>query len=63
MGFTNVRVDRSGTDGEYATITLDNPAKRNALSLATMASSATSADGQEGIASFLEKRPPKWLGR
>ena len=28
-----------------------------------MAAAATTADAQEGIAAFLEKRPPKWHGR
>ena len=34
--YANVRTDRFGPDNEYATLTLDNPAKRNALSLETM---------------------------
>ena len=46
----------------YAQVDLDQP-KAYAYAVEVMASSATSADGQEGIASFLEKRPPKWLGR
>ena len=36
MTYVNIRTDRFGNDGEYATLTLDNAAKRNALSLETM---------------------------
>lgn len=33
------------------------------LASAVMSAGVTTADGQEGIASFLEKRRPKWLNR
>ena len=46
----------------YAQVDLDQP-KAYSYAVEVMASNATTADGQEGIASFLEKRPPKWVGR
>lgn len=34
-----------------------------AFAVEVMAASSQTADGQEGMASFLEKRPPKWVER
>ena len=46
----------------YAQIGLD---QRAAYDYATevMAAASQTEDAQEGVASFLEKRPPKWVGR
>jgi enoyl-CoA hydratase/carnithine racemase len=51
-----------GKDGFYAQIDLD---LRQAYSYATelMAAASQTADGQEGMASFIEKRSPKWVDR
>jgi enoyl-CoA hydratase/carnithine racemase len=46
----------------YAQVDLDQP-KAYAYALEVMAANAASADGQEGMAAFLEKRPPKWQNR
>ncbi len=43
----------------YAQVDLDQP-KAYAYAVEVMAANAVSHDGQEGIASFLEKRRPKW---
>lgn len=43
----------------YAQVDLDQP-KAYAYAVEVMAANACAADGQEGIASFLEKRTPKW---
>ena len=50
-----------GKAAYYAQIDLDQP-KAYAYAVEVMAANAVTSDGQEGIASFLEKRPPKWLG-
>jgi methylglutaconyl-CoA hydratase len=34
--------------------------RRRALTVAAMARQRTSAEGQEGLTAFLEKRPPDW---
>jgi enoyl-CoA hydratase/carnithine racemase len=34
-----------------------------AYAVEVMAAASQTADGQEGMASFLEKRPPKWVER
>ena len=51
-----------GKDGFYTQIDLD---LRQAYAYATelMAAASQTADAQEGMASFLEKRRPKWLER
>ncbi len=51
-----------GKDGFYHQIDLD---LRQAYAYATelMAAASQTADAQEGMASFLEKRPPKWTNR
>ena len=46
----------------YAQIDLEQP-KAYAYAIEVMAANAAGADGQEGIASFLEKRPPVWQNR
>lgn len=46
----------------YAQVDLDQP-KAYSYAIEVMAANAVTADGQEGIASFLEKRPPVWQGR
>ena len=51
-----------GKAAYYAQIDLDQP-KAYAYAIEVMAANAVSHDGQEGIASFLEKRPPVWQGR
>jgi enoyl-CoA hydratase/carnithine racemase len=51
-----------GKDGFYNQIDLD---LRQAYGYATelMAAASQTADAQEGMTSFLEKRPPKWIDR
>jgi len=51
-----------GKAGFYAQVDLDQP-KAYTYAIEMMASSAMTQDGQEGIASFLEKRPPVWQNR
>ena len=51
-----------GKAAYYAQIDLDQP-KAYTYAIEVMAASAMTEDGQEGIASFLEKRPPVWKGR
>jgi enoyl-CoA hydratase/carnithine racemase len=51
-----------GKAAYYAQIDLDQP-KAYSYAIEVMAASAMTDDGQEGIASFLEKRPPVWTGR
>jgi enoyl-CoA hydratase/carnithine racemase len=51
-----------GKHGYYAQIDLDQP-KAYAYAIEVMSSGATTADAQEGIASFLEKRKPVFTGR
>jgi enoyl-CoA hydratase/carnithine racemase len=46
----------------YAQVDLDQP-KAYAYAIEVMAANAVGPDGQEGIASFLEKRPPVWQDR
>jgi enoyl-CoA hydratase/carnithine racemase len=48
-----------GKSAYYAQVDLDQP-KAYAYAVEVMAANAASHDGQEGIASFLEKRHPKW---
>ncbi len=43
----------------YAQVDLDQP-KAYAYAIEVMAANAAGPDGQEGVASFLEKRPPVW---
>jgi enoyl-CoA hydratase/carnithine racemase len=43
----------------YAQVDLDQP-KAYSYAIEVMAANAVTADGQEGIASFLEKRKPNW---
>jgi enoyl-CoA hydratase/carnithine racemase len=51
-----------GKQGFYAQIDLDQP-KAYAYAVEVMAAASQTADGQEGMLSFLEKRPPNWLRR
>jgi enoyl-CoA hydratase/carnithine racemase len=44
----------------YGQVDLDQP-KAYAFAMEVMAAGAVSPDGQEGIASFLEKRPPRFV--
>ena len=46
----------------YAQIDLAQP-EAYAYAIEVMAANAAGPDGQEGIASFLEKRPPVWSNR
>ena len=48
-----------GKQGFYAQVDLDQP-KAYAFAIELMAAAATTHDGQEGIASFLEKRRPNF---
>lgn len=48
-----------GKHAYYTQVDLDQP-KAYAFAMEVMAANAVSPDGQEGIASFLEKRPPRW---
>lgn len=48
-----------GKAAYYAQVDLDQP-KAYAYAIEVMAANAMSPDGQEGIASFLEKRKPQW---
>jgi enoyl-CoA hydratase/carnithine racemase len=67
----NVRLEK---DDAVATLTLDRPDKLNAMALPTLEmlmETETLASGiarlthdhPEGVASFREKRPPRFLGR
>ena len=53
-----------GVGDQVATLTLDSPHNRNALSRQLLAELSArlfaSAEAQEGIHAFLEKRPPAW---
>lgn len=51
-----------GKAAYYAHIDMDQP-KAYAYAIEVMAANAVTPDGQEGIASFLEKRPPVWQSR
>jgi enoyl-CoA hydratase/carnithine racemase len=51
-----------GKHGFYAQIDLDQP-KAYQYAIELMSAGATTADAQEGIASFLEKRKPKFINR
>lgn len=51
-----------GKAAYYAQVDLDQP-KAYAYAIEVMAANAAGPDGQEGIASFLEKRPARWQNR
>ena len=51
-----------GKQGFYAEVDLDQP-KAYAYAVELMAAASQTADAQEGMASFLEKRPPKYVDR
>jgi enoyl-CoA hydratase/carnithine racemase len=51
-----------GKDGFYHQIDLGLP-EAYAYATELMAAASQTSDGQEGMASFLEKRPPKWIDR
>ncbi len=51
-----------GKAAYYAQVDLDQP-QAYAYAIEVMAANAAGVDGQEGIASFLEKRPPVWQNR
>jgi enoyl-CoA hydratase/carnithine racemase len=51
-----------GKTGFYAQVDLDQP-KAYAYAVELMAAASQTADAQEGMAAFLEKRPPKWVDR
>ena len=52
----------AGKHGYYAQIDLDQP-QAYAYAIEVMSAGVTTADGQEGINSFLEKRKPVWTHR
>ena len=49
-----------GKRGFYAQVDLDQP-KAYAYAVEVMAGASQTADAQEGMHSFLEKRPPRWV--
>jgi len=51
-----------GKQAYYAQIDMDH-AKAYAYAVEVMAAASQTEDGQEGMASFLEKRKPKWVNR
>jgi enoyl-CoA hydratase/carnithine racemase len=51
-----------GKQAFYAQIDLDQP-KAYAYAVEVMAAASQTADGREGVAAFLDKRPPKFTGR
>lgn len=51
-----------GKQGFYAQVDLDQP-KAYAYAVELMAAASQSEDAQEGMRSFLEKRPPRWSNR
>lgn len=51
-----------GKQGFYAQVDLEQD-KAYAYALELMAAASQTADAQEGMASFVEKRPPKWVDR
>lgn len=51
-----------GKQTYYAQVDM-NQADAYAHASAVMAAGVTTADGQEGISSFVEKRPPEWMNR
>lgn len=51
-----------GKHGFYAQVDLDQP-KAYDFAVELMAAASQTADGQEGMAAFLEKRAAKWLDR
>ena len=51
-----------GKQGFYAEVDLDQP-KAYAYAVELMAAASQTADAQEGMASFVEKRPPKYVNR
>lgn len=51
-----------GKQGFYAEVDLDQP-KAYAYAVELMAAASQTADAQEGMASFVEKRPPKYVDR
>jgi enoyl-CoA hydratase/carnithine racemase len=51
-----------GKQGFYSQVDLDQE-KAYAYAVELMAAASQTADAQEGMASFVEKRPPKFIDR